>query len=105
MEEEATESGVDRAYVTLDQHGDLWQTAKGTGAFPAALSSACSDFSLDEIQKAPELLPYIKMIVDERDDCGSVITGSQPLHLMKAVSAESLVGRVGISWKCSDFRI
>ena len=36
------------------------------------------------------------MIVDERDDCGSVwITGSQPLHLMKAVS-ESLAGRVGI---------
>jgi predicted AAA+ superfamily ATPase len=51
---------------------------------------------IDEIQKAPELLPYIKLIVDEDNTMGSVwLTGSQPFHLMKQVS-ESLAGRVGI---------
>ena len=92
MEEEA-ESGVDRVYVTLDNTAIL-QTAKEDPAL--FLQRYRLPVLRDEIQKAPELLPYIKMIVDERDDCGSVwITGSQPLHLMKAVS-ESLAGRVGI---------
>ena len=92
MEEEA-ESGVDRVYVTLDNTAIL-QTAKEDPAL--FLQRYRPPVLIDEIQKAPELLPYIKMIVDERDDCGSVwITGSQPLHLMKAVS-ESLAGRVGI---------
>ncbi|WP_204673409.1 AAA family ATPase [Enorma phocaeensis] len=51
---------------------------------------------IDEIQKAPELLPYIKEIVDASDQTGTVwFTGSQPFHLMKQVS-ESLAGRVGI---------
>ena len=51
---------------------------------------------IDEIQKAPELLPYIKELVDRTDDPGTVwLTGSQPFHMMKAVS-ESLAGRVGI---------
>lgn len=48
---------------------------------------------IDEIQKAPELLPYIKILVDNSDDTGAFrLTGSQPLHLMKEVS-ESLAGR------------
>ncbi len=42
MEEEA-ESGVDRVYVTLDKHGDSADGEGRSGAFPAALSSACSD--------------------------------------------------------------
>ena len=51
---------------------------------------------IDEIQKAPELLPYIKEIVDASDQTGTVwFTGSQPFHLMKEVF-ESLAGRVGV---------
>jgi len=51
---------------------------------------------IDEIQYAPELLPYIKMIVDERQEKGMYwLTGSQQFHLMKDVS-ESLAGRVAI---------
>ncbi len=51
---------------------------------------------IDEIQYAPELLPYIKMAVDEDRTPGRFwLTGSQQFHLMRDVS-ESLAGRVGI---------
>lgn len=51
---------------------------------------------IDEIQYAPELLPYIKMEADKSQANGGWwLTGSQPLHLMEKVS-ESLAGRVGI---------
>lgn len=52
---------------------------------------------IDEIQYVPELLPFIKMYVDEHKSKGDFwITGSQMFHLMKNVS-ESLAGRVGIA--------
>ncbi|MBR4454426.1 MAG: ATP-binding protein [Bacteroidales bacterium] len=52
---------------------------------------------IDEIQYAPELLPYIKIQVDENRKNGQYfLTGSQMFHLMKNVS-ESLAGRVGIA--------
>lgn len=51
---------------------------------------------IDEIQKAPQLFPYIKMMVDKSDDRGQFwLTGSQQFHLMKGVS-ESLAGRIAI---------
>jgi len=51
---------------------------------------------IDEIQYAPEILPYIKMSVDENRKNGEFwLTGSQMFHMMKNVS-ESLAGRVGI---------
>lgn len=51
---------------------------------------------IDEIQYAPELLPYIKMHVDEHQNKGDFwLIGSQMFHLMKNVS-ESLAGRAGI---------
>ena len=51
---------------------------------------------IDEIQYAPELLPYIKMHVDKEKKMGEFwLTGSQMFHMMKDVS-ESLAGRVGI---------
>lgn len=51
---------------------------------------------IDEIQYAPELLPYIKMHVDKEKKVGEFwLTGSQMFHMMKGVS-ESLAGRVGI---------
>ena len=51
---------------------------------------------IDEIQYAPELLPHIKMAVDERRCSGMFwLTGSQPFHLMRGVS-ESLAGRVAV---------
>jgi hypothetical protein len=51
---------------------------------------------IDEIQYAPQLLPYIKMEVDRSRKPGLFwLTGSQHFHLMKGVS-ESLAGRVGV---------
>ena len=51
---------------------------------------------IDEVQYAPELFPYIKMIVDEHRERGMYwLTGSQQIKLMKNVQ-ESLAGRVGI---------
>ena len=51
---------------------------------------------IDEAQYAPELFPYIKMIVDKEKKRGMYwLTGSQQLNLMRCVQ-ESLAGRVGI---------
>lgn len=51
---------------------------------------------IDEIQYAPELLPYIKIAVDQNRIPGQYfLTGSQMFKLMKNVS-ESLAGRVGL---------
>ena len=51
---------------------------------------------IDEIQYAPELFPYIKIIVDRRKTPGDFwLTGSQMFRMMKSVT-ESLAGRVGI---------
>lgn len=82
-----------RKYVTLDN--------------PMARDIAVNDPALfvqryappviiDEIQYAPQLLPYIKMYVDKHKNKGDFwLTGSQMFHLMKNVS-ESLAGRVGV---------
>lgn len=51
---------------------------------------------IDEIQYAPELLPYIKIRTDQIQENGLYyLTGSQMFHMMKNVG-ESLAGRVGI---------
>jgi len=51
---------------------------------------------IDEVQKAPEILIYIKKIVDSSKEKGLFwLTGSQKFHLMKNVS-ESLAGRVAV---------
>jgi len=86
-------AGKDRTYVTLDDPLVL-NLAKDDPAlfmqrFPAPLL-------IDEIQYAPELLPYIKMESDRNHKPGLFwLTGSQHFHLMKGVP-ESLAGRVGI---------
>lgn len=51
---------------------------------------------VDEIQRAPELFPAMKMIVDASNDRGQfLMTGSQQFKMMKGAK-ESLAGRVGI---------
>ena len=51
---------------------------------------------IDEVQYAPELFPYIKILADSRKKSGDFwLTGSQTFHLMANVT-ESLAGRVGI---------
>lgn len=51
---------------------------------------------IDEIQYAPELFPYIKIMVDERHEPGDFwMTGSQIFRMMEDVQ-ESLAGRVAL---------
>lgn len=51
---------------------------------------------IDEIQYAPQLLPYIKLHIDAQKNAGDFwMTGSQMFHLMKNVT-ESLAGRVAV---------
>jgi predicted AAA+ superfamily ATPase len=85
--------GSDRNYVTLDDP-DVRLLAKTDPAL--FLQRYTPPLTIDEIQYAPELLPYIKMSVDKSHNNGDFwLTGSQTFHTMKGVS-ESLAGRVGI---------
>lgn len=51
---------------------------------------------IDEVQYAPELFPYIKIMVDDRHQTGDFwLTGSQLFKMMEGVQ-ESLAGRVAM---------
>ena len=51
---------------------------------------------IDEIQYAPELLPFIKVLIDKEQKPGMFwLTGSQQFRMMQNVM-ESLAGRAGI---------
>ena len=51
---------------------------------------------IDEVQYAPQLFPYIKIVVDQRKQPGDFwLTGSQMFRMMQNVT-ESLAGRAGI---------
>ena len=82
-----------RHYVTLD---DPMLVALARSEPKLFLERFPPPVLIDEIQYAPELLPYIKMQVDQDHQAGQYwLTGSQQFQLMKGVS-ESLAGRVGI---------
>jgi predicted AAA+ superfamily ATPase len=86
-------AGRERRYVSLDD--------------PAARELARSDPRLlverfpppvliDEIQYAPQLLPYIKLHIDDRRTAGAFwLTGSQQFQMMKGIT-ETLAGRVAV---------
>ena len=62
----------------------------------AFLSQFQGNVILDEIQRAPDLLSYIQVIVDSQGRNGQfVLTGSHQLALHEAIT-QSLAGRVGI---------
>jgi predicted AAA+ superfamily ATPase len=83
----------DRTYVTLDDPTILELAVHDPHLF---MQKFPAPVFIDEIQYAPNLLPYIKMAVDGQRIPGSFwLTGSQQFHLMKNVS-ESLAGRVAI---------
>ena len=82
-----------RKYVSLDDPGERLFAKTEPSAF---LERHSPPVTIDEIQYAPEILPYIKMHVDKRKANGDFwLAGSQMFHMMKNVS-ESLAGRVGI---------
>lgn len=76
-------------YHTLDD----FDTLRQVGEHPASLWAGTHTVVLDEVQKAPELLPAIKRAVDEQPgQYHFVLSGSANLLLMGQVS-ESLAGR------------
>lgn len=88
-----------RKYVSLDPLDIQKQAREDPRLF---LANNPAPVIFDEIQNVPELLPYIKAVVDEVRQTSPEkakgmfwLTGSQQFHLMKGVS-ESLAGRVGI---------
>lgn len=87
------ENNKEIQYVTLD-YPRVRQLAKED---PELFLQQYSDpVIIDEIQYAPELLPYIKIRADEKGENGRYyLTGSQMFHMMKEVS-ESLAGRAGV---------
>ncbi len=84
-------SGI--GYVTLDNPLVLAGAAEESGTF---FKDNPPPVFVDEIQKAPELFPQIKMMIDRDQKKGQFfMCGSQQFRMMKNVS-ESLAGRLGL---------
>ena len=80
-------------YVTLDDEVLRNQAKNNPKTF---LEEHKWPLLIDEAQYAPELFPYIKIIVDKEKKRGMYwLTGSQQIKLMSNIQ-ESLAGRVGI---------
>ncbi len=78
-----------RRYATLDDL-DVLDAARRD---PEALVGGNDPVTLDEVQRAPEILPAVKRAIDRRRRPGRfLLTGSANLLLMRQVS-ESLAGR------------
>lgn len=82
-----------RKYVTLD---DLKIRSFANNNPDEFFKKNCPPVIIDEIQYAPNLLSYIKIICDNTNERNLFwLTGSQKIQIMKNVS-ETLVGRMGV---------
>ena len=80
-------------YITFDD-SSLRLSAKTDPA--AFIESLKTPVIIDEIQYAPEILPFVKMHVDKNRKNGVfILTGSQVFNVMAGVT-ESLAGRTGL---------
>lgn len=80
-------------YVTLDDMIIRASAQEQSGTF---FKDNPPPVFVDEIQKAPELFPQIKMYIDREHKKGQFfMCGSQQFQMMKGVS-ESLSGRIGL---------
>ena len=80
-------------YATMDDLVLLASAQENSGTF---FKDYPPPVFVDEIQKAPELFPQIKMILDRDHKKGQFfMCGSQQFRMMKNVS-ESLAGRIGL---------
>lgn len=83
----------DVRYVTMDDAVLRASAVENSNTF---LKDNPPPVFIDEVQKAPELFPYIKMALDVSHRKGDFyLSGSQQFKMMKNVS-ESLSGRIGI---------
>jgi predicted AAA+ superfamily ATPase len=80
-------------YVTLDDKIQLVNAVNQSGTF---FKDNPPPVFVDEVQRAPNLFPQIKIILDREKKKGQFyLSGSQQFEMMKNVS-ESLAGRLGI---------
>ena len=85
--------GTVRNYVSLD---DLQERELARTDPELFLQLHKPPILIDEVQYAPELFPYIKLIVDKEQNNGAFwLTGSEVFSLMRGVQ-ESLAGRVAL---------
>lgn len=85
--------GKERQYVSLDDLS-IRETARRDPVL--FLQRYRIPLIIDEIQYAPELLPYLKIEIDSNRRPGMYwLTGSQQFHLMRNIT-ESLAGRIAI---------
>ena len=85
--------GTERNYVSLD---DLQERELARTDPELFLQLHKPPILIDEVQYAPELFPYIKLIVDKEQNKGDFwLTGSEVFSLMRGVQ-ESLAGRVAL---------
>ena len=85
--------GTARNYVSLD---DLQERELARTDPELFLQLHKPPILIDEVQYAPELFPYIKIIVDKEQKKGDFwLTGSEVFSLMRGVQ-ESLAGRVAL---------
>lgn len=82
-----------RSYVTLDDFNIRIAAQEDPANF---IDRLALPVLIDEVQYAPNLFPYIKMMVDKMKQPGMFwLTGSQQFDMMQNVT-ESLAGRVAI---------
>jgi uncharacterized protein len=82
-----------RQYLTFDDPGVLAAAKRDPKGFITGLTTPVT---LDEIQRAPELFPSIKVVVDRRREPGRfLLTGSANVLLLPNLS-ESLAGRMEV---------
>jgi uncharacterized protein len=83
----------DRTYVSLDDIDILMLAKQDPKLFFMRYKPP---ILIDEVQKAPELFPYIKIMCDNSEEKGLFwLTGSEQFSMMKNIT-ESLAGRIGI---------
>ena len=85
--------GKDRTYVSMDNAENRELARQDPQLFFMRYKPP---IIIDEVQKAPELFPYIKIMCDNSNERGLFwLTGSEQFSLMSKVR-ESLAGRIGI---------
>ncbi len=83
---------ADHLYVSLEAPDVRMQALED----PRSLLAQSDRMVIDEIQRAPDLLSYIQVMVDEDRRAGRfIVTGSHNLLLMKSV-AQTLAGRTAV---------
>jgi uncharacterized protein len=88
-----TEFGRDHEYVSLERPDVRARALSDPVGFLDALGHRVI---LDEVQRAPELLSYIKDRIDEHRQPGQwLMSGSQSLSLMQGVT-QTLAGRIAV---------